>query len=274
MDRRTYLGAVGTAMGLAGCSALDVGDGGEASAVDRYGDPHADHDWPVEPDPETAPAFDGEWPPGVDDGGMSDPKVFLRFHDVVVSRRPYVSAALDDKRAARGPDGSTDVGIVTERVAADVEAERYLVESTRGTTRYGEDGVHYFRDADGVVHPSADRGHVVRRAVGGSTPHVHVTFRWTDAVRNPDGSFVLSSEGPAGDGVPEVFGEPWRGVPQSGTLRLDPEGRIAGWRLRTRQTFHRDGGQHTVVYTSESAVTYADDPPSGLPETTPAWTDG
>lgn len=279
MDRRAFLGAVGGTLAIAGCSSLQGDDGdaapGVASGADAYDDPHADHDWPVEPDPETAPEFDGEWPPGVDDTGMGDPRAFLRFHDVQVSRSPYVSATIEDERVEHLPDGTTDATTATEDVYADVEAERYYVESTRGTERYGANGVRYFRDVDGVVDRSADRAHVTRRAVGGSIPYFHFTFRWTDATRTSSGSFELSSDRPAADGLPEIFREGWRGVPRTGTLSLDPEGRLSSWTLESQQTFHRDGDQHTVRWTTENSVTYADETPDGLPEDTPEWaTDG
>lgn len=282
MDRRAFLGAVGGAVALAGCSVLGSGGNGDgdgdagpgsgiASGADEYGDPHADHDWPTEPDPETAPEFDGAWPPGVDAGGMHDPRAFLRFHDVQVSRSPYVVATLEDTRVEHRPDGSTETSTATESVYADVEGGRYYVESSRGTERYGADGVHYFRDVDGVVQASADRAHVTRRAVGGSIPYFHLTYRWTDAARRDDDSFELSSDRPAGDGLPEVFREGWRGVPQEGTLSLGTDGAITGWTLASRQTFHRDGEQYTIDWTSENAVTYTDSEPSGLPPDAPSW---
>ena len=280
MDRRAFLGVAGATLAIAGCNSLDSGgdDGdasGIASAKEEYGDPHADHDWPVEPDPETAPEFDGEWPPGVDASGMPDPKAFLRFHDVQVSQSAYVSATLSDTRIEHRPDGSTDETTTTERVAADVDAGRYYIETARGAERYGADGVHHFRDVDGVVHRSADRAHVTRRAVGGSIPYFYVTFRWTNATQNSDGSFELSSNRPAGDGLPEVFWEGWRGVPQAGDLSLDAEGRIDGWTLESKQQFQRNGDQYTVDWTSENSVTYTEDAPELLPDSAPEWvTDG
>lgn len=280
MDRRAFLGVAGATLAIAGCNSLDSGgdDGdasGVASAADDYGDPHADHDWPVEPDPETAPEFDGEWPPGVDAGGMSDPKAFLRFHDVQVSQSAYVSATLADTRVEHRPDGSTDTTTTTERVAADVAAGRYYIETSRGAERYGADGVHHFRDVDGVIHRSADRAHVTRRAVGGTIPYFYLTFRWTGATPNGDGSFVLSSDRPAGDGLPEVFWEGWRGVPQTGDLSLDAEGRIDAWTLESQQRFHRNGDQYTVDWTTENAVAYTEEAPDILPAITPEWvTDG
>ena len=282
MDRRAFLGVAGASLAIAGCNSLGSGDdgggdggggatSGVASAADEYGDPHADHDWPVEPDPESAPAFDGAWPPGVDATGMVDPKAFLRFHDVAVSRSAYVAATLADTRVEHRPDGSTDTSTVTERVAADVAAERYYVESSRGAARYGADGVHHFRDVDGVVDRAADRAHVTRRAVGGSIPYFHFTFRWTDASRRDDGSFALASGRPVGDGLPEIFREGWRGVPQDGDLALDADGRISGWTLASEQRFHRDGDQYVVDWTTENAVTYTDEAPDALPAGPPEW---
>ena len=278
MDRRAFLGVAGASLAVAGCNSLgsdgDDGDGtssGVASASEEYGDPHADHEWPVEPDPETAPEFDGEWPPGVDATGMADPKAFLRFHDVAVSQSPYVTATMEDTRVEHRPDGSTDTSTVTERIAADVEAERYYIESSRGVERYGADGIHHFRDVDDVVHRSADRAHVTRRAVGGSIPYFHFTFRWTDATRHADRSFALSSGRPAGDGLPQIFREAWRGVPQDGDLSLDSEGRISGWTLTSEQRFHRGGDQYVVEWTSENAVTYTDAVPEVLPTAKPDW---
>lgn len=280
MNRRRFLGAVGAVV-LAGCNGLDLGgdddgDPGVASGAGRYGDPHADHEWPTGPDPETAPAFDGEWPPGVDADGMYDPEAFLRFHDVRVSRSPYVVATLEDRRVEHGPDGTTETTTVTEHVAADLEAGRYYVETSRGSEHYGVDGVHFFRDVDGVVHASADRAHVTRRAVGGSLPYLHLTFRWTDATRAGDGSFRLSSDRPTGDGLPEVFLEEWRGVPQTGSLSLGPGGGITGWTLESRRRFRRDGDRYTVRWTSANEVRYVDGrAPDGLPAERPGWaTDG
>ena len=279
MHRRRFLGAVG-AGALAGCNALefgdDDGDTGVAAGSGGYEDPHADHDWPVEPDPETAPTFDGEWPPGVDADGLTDPRAFLRFHDVRVSRSPAVVATLADRRVLHRPDGSTETTTVAERVYADLEAGRYYVESSRGTEHYGEDGVHYVRDPDGAVHASADRAHVTRRAVGGTIPYFHLAFRWTDAARPGDGSFRLSSDRPTGDGLPEVFREPWRGVPRTGTLTLGADGGVTGWRLASRRTFRRGGEGYTVDWTSENEVEYREGrPPEGLPADRPGWaTDG
>lgn len=279
MHRRRFLEAAGLlgAAALAGCNRLGLrvdGGGDPGDAPGGYADPHADHDWPVEPDPETAPAFDGEWPPGVGSDGMHDPEAFLRFHDVRVSRSPYVAATIEDRRVERRPDGSTATSTVTEDVYADVDAGRYYVETSRGSERYGADGVHYVRDVDGEAHARADRAHVTRRAVGGTIPYFYLAFRWTDATRNDDGTFTLSSDRPAGDGLPRIFQEPWRGVPQEGTLSLGSDGGMTGWRLASRRTDRRDGEEYAVDWTAENEVRYLEDAPDGLPAERPSWATG
>lgn len=187
----------------------------------------------------------------------------------------YVSAVAEVERVEHRADGTTETTTVTDRTYADIDAERYYVESTRGEELYGENGVCYFHDEDGEVHPSADRAHVTRRAVGGFVPYFHLTFDWTDAERRSDGTFTLSSDRPAGDGLPQVFWEEWLGVPQEGTLRLNSDGLIAGWTLASRRTFHRDGDQYVVFWTLENAVEYDDDDvPARLPDGAPDWTTG